>query len=115
MIEVRGLTHRYGPLTAVRDLSFAVQRGEVLGLLGPNGAGKSTAMRAIVGLLSPSEGTIRIGGHDLADDSRAARALLGYLPEHVSLDRELRVREFLRFAARAKGVGPRSSTTRSSA
>jgi len=104
MIEVRGLTHRYGPLTAVRDLSFTVRRGEVLGLLGPNGAGKSTAMRAIVGLLSPTEGTIRIGGHDLADDSRAARALLGYLPEHVPLDRELRVREFLRFAARAKGV-----------
>ena len=104
MIEVRGLTHRYGPLTAVRDLSFTVERGEVLGLLGPNGAGKSTAMRAVVGLLSPTQGTIRIGGHDLADDSRAARALLGYLPEHVPLDRELRVREFLRFAARAKGV-----------
>lgn len=104
MIEVESLSHRYGPLTAVRDLSFRVQRGEVLGLLGPNGAGKSTTMRAIVGLLTPSEGRVRIGGHDLADDSRAARALLGYLPENVPLDRELRVEEFLAFAARAKGV-----------
>lgn len=104
MIEVQGLTHRYGPLTAVRDLSFTVPRGEVLGLLGPNGAGKSTTMRAIVGLLSPTAGEVRIGGHDLAGDSRAARALLGYLPENVPLDKELRVAEFLAFAARAKGV-----------
>ena len=107
MIEVRGLTHRYGPLTAVRGLSFSVQRGEVLGLLGPNGAGKSTTMRAVVGLLAPTEGEIRIGGHDLATDSLRARGLLGYLPEHVPLDRELRVREFLRFAARVKGIPAR--------
>ena len=106
MIEVQGLTHRYGPLTAVRDLSFSVPRGEVLGLLGPNGAGKSTTMRAIVGLLSPTHGRVRIGGHDLVDDSLAARSLLGYLPENVPLDKELRVREFLAFAARAKGVAP---------
>ena len=104
MIEVRALHHQYGPLVAVRELSFSVQKGEVLGLLGPNGAGKSTTMRAVVGLLTPTRGSIRLGGHDLATDSRAARALLGYLPEHNPLDRELRVEEFLAFAARAKGV-----------
>jgi ABC-2 type transport system ATP-binding protein len=104
MIEVRALHHRYGPLVAVRQLSFSVQKGEVLGLLGPNGAGKSTAMRAVVGLLTPTRGSVHIGGHDLATDSRSARALLGYLPEHNPLDRELRVEEFLSFAARAKGV-----------
>lgn len=104
MIEVRALHHRYGPLVAVRELSFSVQKGEVLGLLGPNGAGKSTTMRAVVGLLTPTRGSVRIGGHDLGTDSRRARALLGYLPEHNPLDRELRVEEFLAFAARAKGV-----------
>lgn len=104
MIEVQALHHQYGPLVAVRELSFSVQKGEVLGLLGPNGAGKSTTMRAVVGLLTPTRGSIRLGGHDLATDSRAARALLGYLPENTPLDRELRVEEFLAFAARAKGV-----------
>jgi len=104
MIEVQGLRHRYGPVHAVEDLDFRVERGEILGLLGPNGAGKSTTMRAVVGLLSPSGGTIRVGGHDLATAARAARAQIGYLPEAVPLYRELKVTEFLRFAARAKGV-----------
>ena len=107
MIEVHGLGHRYGPLAAVEQLDFTVERGEFLGLLGPNGAGKSTTMRAIVGLLSPTRGEIRIGGHDIARDSMQARRLLGYLPENVSLYRELKVQEFLRFAARAKRVPAR--------
>jgi len=109
MIECQGLTHRYGPLTAVEDLSFFVGRGEILGLLGPNGAGKTTAMRALVGLLSPTRGTIRIDGHDMSTDSLEARRLLGYLPEAVPLYRDLTVREFLDFAARMKGV-PRHQT-----
>ncbi len=104
MIEVKGLTHRYGPLVAVEDLSFAVKRGEIVGLLGPNGAGKTTTMRAIVGLLAPSEGSITVGGHDLRSHAVQAREQLGYLPEHVPLYRDLTVREFLSFAAQAKGV-----------
>lgn len=104
MIDVQGLRHRYGPVHAVEELDFRVERGEILGLLGPNGAGKSTTMRAVVGLLSPTAGTIRIDGHDLANDARAARAQVGYLPEAVPLYRELKVTEFLRFAARAKQV-----------
>ena len=73
MIEVRNLSHRYGPVHAVRDLSFRVEKGQVLGLLGPNGAGKSTTMRATVGLLTPSSGQILIGGHDIATESASAR------------------------------------------
>ncbi len=104
MIEVRGLSHRYGPLSAVEDLSFTVERGEVLGLLGPNGAGKSTTLRAVVGLLRPSEGRVLIGGHALDEDPLAARQLLGFLPEAVQLYRELKVEELLRGVARIKNV-----------
>jgi ABC-2 type transport system ATP-binding protein len=104
MIEVRNLSHRYGPVHAVRDLSFRVDKGQVLGLLGPNGAGKSTTMRAVVGLLTPSEGQVIIGGHDLATDSAPARQLLGYLPEQVPLYLELTVEEFISFAAKARGL-----------
>ena len=104
MIEVRNLSHRYGPVRAVRDLSFRVEKGQVLGLLGPNGAGKSTAMRATVGLLTPSEGQVLIGGHDLATGSTAARGLIGYLPEQVPLYLELTVEEFITFAAKARGL-----------
>jgi ABC-2 type transport system ATP-binding protein len=104
MIEVNNLTHRYGPLTAVEKLSFRVQAGEVLGLLGPNGAGKTTTLRAIVGLLSPSQGNIAIGGHRLDAAPIEARRLLGYLPEAVSLYRDLTVEEMLRSTARIKGV-----------
>jgi ABC-2 type transport system ATP-binding protein len=104
MIEVHSLHHRYGPLTAVHELSFSLRRGERLGLLGPNGAGKSTTMRAVVGLLRPSAGQIRVGGVDQARDPLRTRAQIGYLPEQVPLYRELKVREFLAFAARAKGL-----------
>jgi gliding motility-associated transport system ATP-binding protein len=104
MIEVRGLTHRYGPLTAVDDLSLRVERGQLVGLLGPNGAGKSTTLRAIAGLLTPTAGQVRIGGHDIARSPLAARRQLGYLPESVSLYLELTVIEFLRFVGQAKGL-----------
>jgi ABC-2 type transport system ATP-binding protein len=104
MIEVEGLTHRYGPLTAVRDLSFRVERGEVLGLLGPNGAGKSTTLKAVVGLLRPWRGRITVQGHPLEGAAIEARRNLGYLPEAVSLYRELTVRDFLEGVARIKDV-----------
>ncbi len=110
MIEVTDLTHRYGSLLAVDALSFTVNVGEVLGLLGPNGAGKSTALRAIVGLLSPTAGRIRIGGHDISQESLAARRLLGFLPEAIALYPELKVREFLRTVACIKGVSKSRET-----
>jgi len=104
MIEVRDLSHRYGRVHAVRDLSFRVEKGQVLGLLGPNGAGKTTTMRAVVGLLTPTEGQVLIGGHDLVTESAQARRLLGYLPEQVPLYPELTVEEFVSFAGRARGL-----------
>ena len=104
MIEVRELSHRYGAAHAVRDLSFHVEKGQVLGLLGPNGAGKTTTMRAVVGLLTPTAGRVLIGGHDLVTESVQARRLLGYLPENISLYPELTVDEFVSFAGRAHGL-----------
>ena len=104
MIEVRHLSHRFGSVPAVRDLSFRVEKGQVLGLLGPNGAGKSTTMRAVVGLLTPTEGRVLIGGHDMVTESAQARRLLGYLPENVPLYPELTVDEFITFAGRAHGL-----------
>ena len=106
MIEVEGLTHRYGPLTAVRDLSFQVRRGEILGLLGPNGAGKSTTLKAVVGLLRPWRGRITVEGHPLEGAAIEARRNLGYRPEAVALYRELTVRDLLDGVARIKGVAP---------
>ena len=104
MIEVRDLTHRYGPVHAVRKLSFRVEKGQVLGLLGPNGAGKTTTMRAVVGLLTPTEGRVLVGGHDLVTESAQARRLIGYLPEQVPLYPELTIEEFVSFAGRARGL-----------
>jgi ABC-2 type transport system ATP-binding protein len=105
MIEVQGLTHRYGPVTAVRDLDLTVERGQLLGLLGPNGAGKTTTLRSIVGSLTPTSGRVLIDGQDVATHPMAARRKLGYLPENVSLYLELTVIEFLRFVGQAKGLG----------
>ncbi len=104
IIEVEGLTKDYGTVVAVRDVSFSVGRGEVVGFLGPNGAGKSTTLRILAGFLGATSGKVRIGGHDIASDSLAARASLGYMPEAAPLYPELRVREYLEFRARLKQV-----------
>jgi ABC-2 type transport system ATP-binding protein len=100
MIEVLGLTKLYGTLEAVRDLSFTVGRGEVLGLVGPNGAGKTTTLRSIVGIVRPTEGVIRIGGHDLERDPVAAKSQLAFMPDEPHLFDYLTVEEHLRFTAR---------------
>lgn len=100
MIEARGLTRRFGDLTAVRDVSFQVEDGEILGLLGPNGAGKTTTLRMLTGFLPPTEGSVTIAGHDLLDDPAVARRELGYLPENVALYPEMRVEEYLAFRAK---------------
>jgi len=104
MIEVAGLTRRYGSLVAVSDLSFRVGAGEVVGMVGPNGAGKTTTLRSIVGIIRPSEGTIRIAGHELAAEPVAAKAQLAFIPDEPQLFDYLTVEEHLRFVARLYGV-----------
>jgi ABC-2 type transport system ATP-binding protein len=104
VIEVEGLTKDYGTVVAVRDVSFSVGRGEVVGFLGPNGAGKSTTLRILAGFLGATSGKVRVNGHDLSDASLLARASLGYMPEAAPLYTELRVREYLEFRARLKKV-----------
>jgi ABC-2 type transport system ATP-binding protein len=104
VIEVDGLTKDYGTVVAVRDVSFSVGRGEVVGFLGPNGAGKSTTLRILSGFLGATSGKVRINGHDIAEASIEARAQLGYMPEAAPLYPELRVREYLEFRARLKRV-----------
>ncbi len=104
MIEARGLTRRYGDFTAVRDVSFSVADGEILGILGPNGAGKTTTIRMITGFLPPTSGSVSIQGRDLFEDPVEARRMLGYLPENVALYSEMRVDEYLAFRARLAGM-----------
>ena len=100
MIEVEGLEKLYGDFPAVRGLSFQVQPGEVLGLVGPNGAGKTTTIRSIAGIIIPSRGRIRIGGHDLGREAVAAKSLLAFIPDEPHLFDYLTVEEHLRFVGR---------------
>ena len=102
-IEARDLCKNYGSLVAVDHLSFEVEAGEVLGFLGPNGAGKSTTMKMLTGFLAPTSGTALINGHDIVEDSLAARRCIGYLPEGAPSYGEMGVRSFLEFIARARG------------
>lgn len=104
MIEANGLTKFYGSLQAIRDVSFEISRGEVVGFLGPNGAGKSTTMRILTCYMPPTVGTVRVDGLDVLEHSLEVRGRIGYLPENVPLYNDLTVRRFLRFAAGAKGV-----------
>ena len=104
MIDVRNLTKRFGPKLAVDNLSFSVQKGEVLGFLGPNGAGKSTTMRMITGFIPPTSGSVRVGDHDVSENPIAAKRLIGYLPENAPLYPDMTVREYLTFVAKIKGV-----------
>jgi gliding motility-associated transport system ATP-binding protein len=107
LIEVRGLGRSYGALVAVKDVSFSVGRGEVVGFLGPNGAGKSTTLRMIVGYLGPSTGSVRVNGFDVVEQPLLARRAIGYMPETAPLYPEMRVREYLTFRARLKCIAPR--------
>jgi ABC-2 type transport system ATP-binding protein len=107
LIKTTGLTRYFGKLAAVQQVDLTVRRGEILGLLGVNGAGKSTTMDMLCGVLSPSAGRVSIGGFDLAAQSRQAKRLIGYLPEHPPVYPELTVSEYLRFCARLRGVDSR--------
>jgi ABC-2 type transport system ATP-binding protein len=105
LIEIAGLTKRFGGFTAVDDVSFSVGRGEVLGFLGPNGAGKSTTMRMLAGFMIPTSGVARICGHDVQADGIAARRALGFLPEGAPTYPEMTVGGFLTFCAKVRGYG----------
>jgi ABC-2 type transport system ATP-binding protein len=104
VIEVQHLTKRYGPTTAVDDVSFRVERGEVLGFLGPNGAGKTTTMRVLTGYMPPSEGKAIVAGYDVFAQPIEAKRRTGYLPETPPLYPEMTVGDYLSFVARIKGV-----------
>jgi ABC-2 type transport system ATP-binding protein len=112
MIEVCHLTKHYGSLAAVQDINFQVAQGEILGFLGPNGAGKTTTMRILAGCLAPSDGTARIAGYDILEQSLEARRALGYLPEQVPLYPEMRVEEYLRFVGALRGMSAREVSQR---
>jgi len=112
MIEVKNLTKVYGNLMAVNDISFKAEPGQILGFLGPNGAGKTTTMRIITGFMPATSGTVLIDGLDIFSQSLEARRRIGYLPENPPLYADMRVRSYLRFVARLKGV-PRSAIDQS--
>lgn len=110
MIEVQSLTKRYGKHTAVDDVSFSIQKGEVVGFLGPNGAGKSTTMNILTGYLSASEGDVFIDGMNVLEEPETVKRRIGYLPESPPVYGEMTVHEYLTFVCRIKGV-PRNEIT----
>jgi len=112
MIEVTNLTKRYAGNTAVADLSFTVARGEIVGLLGPNGAGKSTTMRILSCFIPATSGNARVAGLDVFAHADEVRRRIGYMPENNPLHPDMRVREYLKFRARLKGLGRSQTRTR---
>jgi len=104
VIEVENLTKLYGSVVALRQVSFSVDQGEIVGFLGPNGAGKTTALRILTCFMPPTSGTARVAGQDCQEHSLEVRAKIGYLPENVPLYLDMTTRRFLGFAAAAKGV-----------
>jgi ABC-2 type transport system ATP-binding protein len=104
VIEVRNLTKQYGPFTAVDDVSFRVEKGEILGFLGPNGAGKTTTMRILTGYMPPTDGQAVVAGFDVLEQPLEAKRRTGYLPETPPLYPDMTVREYLTFCARIRGL-----------
>src|SRR5438128_136652 len=104
MIKIDNLVKTFGPKRAVDGVSFAVERGEVLGFLGPNGAGKSTSMRMITGFIPPTEGTVLVGGFNMSEQPIPAKRLIGYLPENAPAYTDMTVFGFLNFAAELRGL-----------
>jgi len=104
MIEVEGLTKYYGPVLGIKDVSFSVDKGEILGFLGPNGAGKSTTMRILTCFMPPTSGAARVHGFDVFRDSLEVRRRVGYMPESVPLYTDMSVRTYLSFVAELKGM-----------
>ena len=108
MIEVNNLTHYYGPRPAIQDVSFHVDKGEILGFLGPNGAGKTTTMRIITGFMPPTRGKVSLDGYDVVENSLEVRRRVGYLPETVPLYTDMTVSSYLRYMGTLRGMPPRS-------
>jgi ABC-2 type transport system ATP-binding protein len=104
LVEVENLTKRYGDVVAVDNVTFQAREGEILAFLGKNGAGKTTTMRIMTGFMEPSLGTVRIDGHDIREESVAARRLIGYLPETAPIYDDMSVQGYLTFCARLRGV-----------
>jgi len=104
MLEIKNLSKRFGPVMAVDDVSFDVDRGEVLGFLGPNGAGKSTTMKMVTGFLSPNNGSMRVCGHDVLQDALAAKRCIGYLPEGAPAYPDMTPHAYLNFIADIRGL-----------
>src|SRR5206468_7607956 len=112
MIEVEHLTKNYGLVAAIRDVSFSVSPGQIVGFLGPNGAGKSTTMRILACFMPASSGAARVAGYDVFRQSMEVRQRIGYLPENVPLYTDMRVAAYLAFVADAKGGGRAERPTR---
>jgi len=112
VIEVEHLTKRYGTVTAVDDVTFRVNKGEILGFLGPNGAGKTTTMRVLTGYMPATEGRAAVAGYDVFDHPIEAKLRTGYLPETPPLYPDMTVREYLNFVAKIKGVPPKDRAAR---
>lgn len=104
MIEVKNITKKYGSFTAVDNIIFKIEEGEIIGLLGPNGAGKSTTMNMITGYIEPTEGEIKVEGYDISKKPKKAKAQIGYMPEGVPLYSDLTVKEFVTYMAELKKV-----------
>ena len=104
MVKVENLTKRYGNVTAISNLNFEIEKGEIVGFLGPNGAGKSTTMKILTGFIPPSEGKVEIAGHDVLEDSLEARKKIGYLPENAPLYLDMTVTGLLKYCTELKGI-----------
>ena len=112
MIKVEGLTKTYAGVTAIKDLDFTVEKGEIVGFLGPNGAGKSTTMRILSCYLPATSGCAEVAGLDVSTHSREVRSRVGYMPENVALYPEMRVQEYLEYRAALKGIRGRTNRQR---
>src|SRR5579884_1362911 len=112
MIHVERLTKFFGPVLAVNNVSFQVEKDEIVGLLGNNGAGKTTIMRILTTYLPATRGVARVAGFDVMNDSMEVRRRIGYLPESIPLYPEMRVEEYLNFRAKLKGVDRRKRAAR---
>jgi ABC-2 type transport system ATP-binding protein len=112
MLDLQGVVKRYGTFTAVKGVDLSVPRGEIFGFLGPNGAGKTTTIRMVAGVLRPTEGSIRIGGADLAEDPVTAKGKIGYIPDRPYLYEKLSGGEFLRFVTGLWGKDEKAAEDR---
>jgi ABC-type multidrug transport system ATPase subunit len=112
MIECEGLTKRFGTFTAVDHVSFSVGKGSIFGFLGPNGSGKSTVIRMLCGILEPTEGTARVGGHDIIREGEEIKEMIGYMSQKFSLYDELTTNENLTFSGKLYGLNGRTLTQR---